>query len=115
MKMSFLSWTERMIAPDLSNKDKVTLALFKVLSGSVRFRILVLLRTHSKGLSVGDIAEILDGSVSRISHQLSILKKMNLVTGTGTDHHVLYALNDKKIESLVDSLCAAHKELRHGS
>ena len=101
-----------MLAADLSNKDKVTLALFKVLSGSVRFRILVLLRAHPKGMSVGDIAEVLEGSVSRISHQLSILKKMSLVTGMGTDHQVRYSLNDKKIESLIDSLCAAYKTTR---
>jgi len=102
-----------MIGPDLSNKDKVTLALFKVLSGSVRFRILILLRVHPNGLSVGEIADVLDGSVSRISHQLSILKKMSLVTGTGADHQVRYALNDKKIESLIDALCTAHKEMFH--
>lgn len=100
-----------MAVSDLSNKDRVALALFKVLSGSVRFRILVLLRMHPNGMSVGDIADVLDGSVSRISHQLSILKKNGLITGTGADHQVVYALNDKKIESLIDSLCAAYKTM----
>lgn len=86
----------------LSKKDKETLALFKVLSGSLRFRILVLLRAHPAGLIVGDIANVLGGSISRISHQLSILKKIKLVTATGLDHQVRYQIVDHRLKRLLD-------------
>lgn len=68
-----------MLINGLTKSDRESLALFKVLSGSVRFRILVLLRMYPKGMTVGDISDVLSGSVSRISHQLSILKKAGLV------------------------------------
>ena len=94
-----------MLENELSKRDLETLAIFKALSGSLRFHILYLLRLHPEGLIVSDIAEILNGSISRISHQLGILKKCNLVTATGLDHKVSYRLNDKRIKKLLSLVC----------
>lgn len=95
----------------LSKKDSETLALLKALSGSLRFHILLLLNTHPDGLTVGDIAEILNGSISRVSHQLNILKTANLVTATGLDHQVLYTLNSQRIQTLLNSFCGEHQKI----
>lgn len=90
-------------------KDQEMLAIFKALSGSLRFNILLLLRAHPTGLNAGEIADILNGSPSRISHQLSILKKIHLVTATGMDHEMRYTLNNRIVEKLLDSCCAQRK------
>ena len=96
-----------MLANGLTTEDMLTLAILKILSGSVRFRVLVLLRDRPEGMSVGDIAKSLGGSVSRISHQLSILRKSKLVSTAGMNIHVRYSINRTRVEALIDAICAS--------
>lgn len=93
----------------LSKQEASTLEVLKILSGGLRFRILVLLRAHHDGLTVGEIADILQGSVSRTSHQLRILKDANLIVSEGLDHQVRYRLNAERVGSLIDTLCSTYE------
>lgn len=92
----------------LTAEDSATLALLKVLSGSLRFNILILLRSRPNGMTVGEIAETLNGSTSRISHQLSILKKIGLVSSEGLDHQVRYMIDCERTKRILGAFCREH-------
>jgi len=73
-----------------SKKTKKTLAHLRVISGSGRFRILVLLKERPAGLRVTEIAEILNASTSRISHQMRILRKNRMVSAEPIGREKIY-------------------------
>jgi DNA-binding transcriptional ArsR family regulator len=52
----------------------------RAIAGTVRYNILVLLAQSPDGLTVSELAQVFKFSVSRVSHQLRILRKYNLVT-----------------------------------
>lgn len=62
-----------------NRKTKDTLARLRVISGSGRFRILVLLNERPTGLKVTEIATVLQASTSRVSHQMRILRQNGMV------------------------------------
>jgi DNA-binding transcriptional ArsR family regulator len=69
----------------------------RVIAGPIRFRILMILRAAPKGLSVTEIAEVLGASLSRISHQMRILRKSKLVSSRRDSRSVIYALANPRI------------------
>lgn len=81
----------------LHPKQKLNdLALFfKVFGDETRLRIIDVL-AHQP-LCVGDIATILEMTSSSISHQLSMLRSMNLVQTSKVGKTVFYRLSDAHI------------------
>jgi ArsR family transcriptional regulator, lead/cadmium/zinc/bismuth-responsive transcriptional repressor len=64
-------------------------------SDPTRLRILFLLQQH-KELCVTDLAEILNLSISAISHQLSLLERFGLVTSNRMGKTICYCLTRSK-------------------
>lgn len=78
--------------------DKRAKRFFKavqVWSGSTRFKIILLLGYSKQGFTVTELAGILNASLSRISHQLRILRKNKFVTATGKNRETIYRVSDQ--------------------
>jgi DNA-binding transcriptional ArsR family regulator len=75
-------------------------ALFKALGDETRSRILYLLSLE-KDICVCHIAEILDSSVSNISHHLRLLRAYNIVKYRKIGKNVLYSLDDEHVLSII--------------
>lgn len=83
----------------LGSETFVELADFYSLFGDpTRLSLIALLSNHR--LCVTDIAEILNLSQSRVSHQLQILRKHDIVTYYRQGKQVLYTLTDNHIKDL---------------
>lgn len=65
-------------------------AVFKVLAGGSRIRILQLLLRERRALAVGDIASSLSMSESAVSHQLRILSDAGAVAAEADGRIVRY-------------------------
>lgn len=74
--------------------------LFKVFGDSTRVRILTCLQNHS--LCVHQIAEILNMSMSAVSHQLRVLRNAKLVKGVKDGKEVVYSLDDDHISKIME-------------
>ena len=74
--------------------------LFKVFGDSTRIRILQGLMVAE--LCVCDIAELLGMEQSAISHQLRILRQMNLVKYRRAGKVIYYSLSDNHISSIFE-------------
>jgi len=72
--------------------------IFSVLSDPTRIRIISAL--SERELCVHEIAQALGMTHSAVSHQLALLREMNLVIGTKEGRHVTYALDDEHIYDL---------------
>ena len=86
-----------------------TANLFKALSDPTRVRIIGLL-AHSE-LCVGDLARILEMTQPAVSHQLRVLRNLDIVRGRKEGRHVYYTLTDEHIHDLFDQGLA---HVRHG-
>lgn len=73
---------------------------FSVFGDSTRMKIISLLRNQE--MSVSEIADILDISVSAISHQLKILKSHDLVRTKKRGKYSIYSLSDDHVISIFD-------------
>ncbi|MCL4369064.1 MAG: metalloregulator ArsR/SmtB family transcription factor [Actinobacteria bacterium] len=73
-------------------------ATFKVLGDPTRTRIVLALSKNE--LCVGDIAALLGLSMSAVSHQLRILRNLELVKVRKDGKMVYYSLDDEHIENL---------------
>ena len=73
--------------------------LFKVLGDSTRCKILFVLLMAE--MCVCDLSQLLDMSVSAISHQLRILRQAQLVRFRREGKTVFYALADEHVRSLL--------------
>ena len=80
--------------PDLNHLAE----LFKILSNTTRAEILYLLDREE--LCVCDIAELLNSSVSNISHHLRILRTARLVKYRRDGRQALYTLDDDHVFQL---------------
>ncbi|MFH5810801.1 ArsR/SmtB family transcription factor [Companilactobacillus sp. FL22-1] len=69
--------------------------IFKAFGDMTRVKIIFAL--EKTPLSVGEIADTLDMSQSSISHQLSILKQLNLVSNARRGRNIHYRLSDQHI------------------
>ena len=85
---------------ELEQADLADLAdLFKVFGDATRISIMFALLKQE--LSVGDIAERLEMNASAISHQLRVLKQMDLVKNRREGKTVFYSLADGHIKTIL--------------
>lgn len=70
-------------------------ATIRAVGGLTRYRIIVLLDRSPSGLTATDLTEILNASPSKISHQIHILKKHDLIVGHRRGPMVAYQLSEK--------------------
>ena len=75
-------------------------ALFKVFGDPTRVKILYVL--FQSELCVCDLAEVLNMSQSAISHQLRVLKQMELVKNRRDGKTVFYSLADDHIQTIMN-------------
>ena len=92
--------TKEQIQKDLLSESSIeTLSSFYAIFGDgTRLSIVSLLLKHE--LCVNDISEILNLSQSRVSHQLQVLRRHDIVTYYRKGKQVLYALTDNHIKDL---------------
>ncbi|WP_334329275.1 ArsR/SmtB family transcription factor [Companilactobacillus sp. HBUAS59699] len=69
--------------------------IFKAFGDMTRVKIILAL--SKTPLSVGEIADTLDMSQSSISHQLSLLRQLNLVNSVRHGRNIHYRLSDQHI------------------
>ena len=90
----------------LNNQTANELAeLFKTMGNPTRIKIIYSLRERE--LCVCDLTEILDMSASAVSHQLRVLRNMNLVKYRKEGRSVYYSLDDDHV------LCLFSQGLEH--
>lgn len=77
-----------------------SLKIHQLLSGETRYKLVKVLK-DLKELCVCDMAEILDMSVSAVSHQLRALRKANLVSTRRDGQTIYYSLKDKQAAKLL--------------
>ncbi len=73
---------------------------FKVFGDPTRAKIMSCLEV--KDLFVNEIAEILDMSVSAVSHQLRVLRNAKLVKGSKFGKEVKYCLDDNHVTKIIE-------------
>ena len=81
--------------------------VFKALTNPTRIRIMHAL-THEE-MSVGDLARALTLSMSALSHQLALLRRMRLVAARDEGRQTFYRVVDHFVGHLVHD-CLAHVE-----
>lgn len=97
--------TKHSIHKLFANKDvKETRHILRSLCGPMRFEITLILSKYPEGLTVGEIAELLQSSLSRISHQLRILKKDSLVESAREGRNVTYRISHEHVRKHFKSL-----------
>ncbi len=94
--------TNRVIHNMLPEDDVIySLAeLFKMFGDPTRAKILKCLQI--KDLYVGEIADILEMSISAVSHQLRVLRSAKLVKGTKEGKEVKYSLDDDHVTKILE-------------
>ena len=81
--------------------DIMKMSLFiKVLSDSTRLKILFAIKKKPK--SVSEIVECVGASQSAVSHQLSIMRGVNIVDTKRDGNKIYYLLADEKISKILD-------------
>lgn len=74
--------------------------LFKMFGDATRAKILKCLQICD--LNVGEIADIVEMSVSAVSHQLRVLRGAKLVKGTKEGKEVKYSLDDDHVTKILE-------------
>lgn len=74
--------------------------LFKMFGDPTRAKILECLQIRD--LYVGEIADILEMSISAVSHQLRVLRSAKLVKGTKEGKEVKYSLDDDHVTKILE-------------
>ncbi len=74
--------------------------LFKMFADPTRAKILKCLQIRD--LYVGEIADILNMSISAISHQLRVLRTAKLVKGIKEGKEVKYSLDDDHVTKILE-------------
>ena len=87
-------------APSFIGHLKMTSAIF----GVPRFKIVAALCRFEEGLTVTEIAEIMQAPISRISHQLAILRHAGLVRRRRRNREAIYALDKRQIARAHETL-----------
>ena len=84
---------------DLAQDEAALLAdTFSALADPTRVRILAALAAEE--LCVGDLAEMLDLSLSALSHQLAMLRRLRIVRSRRDGRHIFYTLDDDHIVTI---------------
>ena len=74
--------------------------LFKMFGDPTRAKILQCLQVRD--LYVGELADILEMSISAVSHQLRVLRSAKLVKGTKEGKEVKYSLDDDHVTKILE-------------
>ncbi len=82
----------------------------RVFCSQPRFKIMTALRNYPGGLTVSEIAEVLDAPISRVSHQLAILRGRRFVKRRRQNRERIYTLEPKQIAKAHNSFCLLHNE-----
>lgn len=95
----FLSARSLRKLKDLLNNKKTreSYKVLRVLCGPMRFKIALVLHEYKKGLTVTELSNILDASLSRVSHQLRILREYRLVSAKRENREVVYMVTNHRI------------------
>ena len=72
--------------------------IFKALADPTRVRLISALAKME--LCVGELAAAMDMSVSAISHQLRLLRRLRVVRSRRQGRHVYYSLDDEHVEMM---------------
>ena len=88
-----------MSIPEKNTMDHIA-NLFKGFADPTRVHILYLLAEGE--LCVGDIAEAVQVSQSAISHQLRLLKQMDLIKFRREGKNILYSLADDHVKTILE-------------
>lgn len=72
----------------------------RLLCGPMRFKIIIVLNKHKDGLTVSELAETLGVSLSRVSHQLAILRKHKLVVAKKINRETVYKLANHRLQKI---------------
>ena len=75
--------------------------LFKMFGDPTRAKILKCLQIRD--LYVGEIADILEMSLSAVSHQLRVLRSAKLVKGIKEGKEVKYSLDDDHVTNILEA------------
>ncbi len=85
---------------EISNEDLEFIALFfKALADPTRIRIINALAFHEK-VGVCCLADLLDMTISAVSHQLRVLRNHRLVKARKIGQNVFYSLNDEHVQDV---------------
>ena len=84
---------------DVSTANRLS-EVFKALSDPTRLRIITLLMHHEVCVHV--MEDALGMTQSAISHQLRVLRQLNLVRFRKEGRHVFYALDDDHVRLLLE-------------
>ena len=105
--------TERdILAPDVAAD---VAGVFRALSDPTRVRMVSALAEAE--LSVGELAEALEMTLSAVSHQLGLLRRLRVVRARRDGRHVYYCLDDEHVYSLYQRALehVSHGESEAGS
>jgi len=78
-------------------------------------RVRILARLREGECTVGDLAAAVEMEQPAVSHQLRILRDLGLVLGSRDGRHVIYALYDPHVASLLDEALRHIEHLREGA
>ena len=67
-------------------------ANLRAVAGSTRFKILIMLHDQPTGLTVTEMATVLHSTLSRVSHQMKILRQHKIVGSVPRHREVVYRL-----------------------
>ncbi len=76
-------------------------SFFYAFSDDTRLKIIILLII--KPLCVGDIAMVLETNQTTVSHQLKILRSLNIVECARTGKTITYFIRDENIENVLNA------------
>jgi len=87
-----------------TKKIRESLQILRALCGPMRYQIIVALRSSgSDGLNVTQLSKVLHASLSRVSHQLAILRRHRLVRAKRKNRETVYVITDHHIQRLFSS------------
>ena len=95
---------------ELRIEDKVSI-LFKTLSAPTRIKIIYALKNKER--SVSEIVELVGITQSAVSHQLRVLRNVNLVNYVKKGKEVIYSLSDEHVYNIFDQAVEHVKEEYH--
>ena len=93
-------YTLKKLMPAHSNIRSLS-TFFYGFSDDTRLKIIILLTL--KPLCVGDISQILNQNQTTISHQLKILKSLNIVSADRSGKNIIYYIKNSNIEQVLDA------------
>ena len=77
-------------------------------------RVLILGRLRESPCSVGELCDAVEMAQPAVSHQLRVLRDLNLVVGVRSGRQTLYALYDPHVAVLLDEALRHIEHLRAG-